>query len=132
MFFRGIKVIILFVWGGILLANTLQEINYKNIEVSKAKILIEQLSPNIVIIDIRTADEFSSGHLKGAININYFNPDFADQIKELSTTHNYLLYCAAGMRTEKAKRKITDWCVPEVFVMDGGIAAWKSVGFEVE
>ena len=36
---------------------------------------------DLVILDIRTPEEFAAGHLAGAINIDYYAADFEDQLR---------------------------------------------------
>lgn len=55
------------------------------------------------IIDVRTPEEFASGHVEGAVNINWEDPTFADQVSALDTDGNYLLYCRSGNRAGQAK-----------------------------
>ena len=50
------------------------------------------------VIDVRTPDEYSMGHLKGAINIDVEAGDFQTQIDKLDKTANYVLYCHSGRR----------------------------------
>jgi len=57
---------------------------------------------NYVIIDVRTQDEYYSGHIKDAINIPY------DQIESLdvSKDKDILVYCASGKRSSIAYNKL--------------------------
>lgn len=50
------------------------------------------------IIDVRTAAEFSAGHLEGAINIDVESAQFTDQISTLDKSGSYLIYCHSGRR----------------------------------
>jgi rhodanese-related sulfurtransferase len=50
------------------------------------------------IIDVRTAAEFSAGHLEGAINIDVESAQFTDQISALDKAGTYLVYCHSGRR----------------------------------
>ena len=50
------------------------------------------------VIDVRTPDEYSMGHLKGAINIDVENPGFNTQILTLDKSKNYIVYCHSGRR----------------------------------
>jgi len=54
---------------------------------------------NYMIIDVRTKEEYQSGHIKGAINIPY------DEINEYSgipMDKSILVYCRSGARSAKA------------------------------
>ncbi len=59
-------------------------------------------SPEVVILDVRTPSEFSSAHLKGAINIDVLNSDFKDQVQKLDKNRTYKLYCRSGNRSGQA------------------------------
>ena len=55
-----------------------------------------------VLIDVRTPDEFKSGHLPGAINIDVLSDDFAEKMSELNKKGHVYVYCKSGMRSAKA------------------------------
>ena len=59
-------------------------------------------SANEVIIDVRTPEEFASGHLEGAVNINLQAPDFEEQINALDKNGSYAVYCRSGNRSAEA------------------------------
>ena len=54
---------------------------------------------NVIILDVRTDQEYKSSHLKGAINIDFYQPDFKSQISKLDKTKTYLIYCRSGNRS---------------------------------
>ncbi|MFM6967587.1 MAG: rhodanese-like domain-containing protein [Microbacteriaceae bacterium] len=54
------------------------------------------------VIDVRTPDEFAAGHLDGAVNINWEDPTFADQVSTLDKDGVYVLYCRSGNRADQA------------------------------
>ena len=54
------------------------------------------------IIDVRTPQEFAAGHLDGAINIDIYNANFADEIGKLDKAGSYVLYCRSGSRAGQA------------------------------
>ncbi|UOQ51488.1 rhodanese-like domain-containing protein [Hymenobacter cellulosivorans] len=57
---------------------------------------------NVVVLDVRTPEEFATGHLQGAQNLNFRDPNFPTQLASLDTTKTYVLYCASGNRSGKA------------------------------
>lgn len=57
---------------------------------------------NTVILDVRTADEYQSGHLKGARNIDFYSSNFKDQLSRLDKNKNYVVYCRSGNRSGQA------------------------------
>ncbi|UOQ70726.1 rhodanese-like domain-containing protein [Hymenobacter cellulosilyticus] len=56
----------------------------------------------MVVLDVRTPEEFSTGHLRGAQNLNFRDPNFPSLLAGLDTTKTYVLYCASGNRSGKA------------------------------
>ena len=86
-----------------------------------------------VVLDVRTAKEFASGHIAGAVNIDWNGPDFEKQVAALDNSKTYLVHCAAGGRSAKAcalmnsKLKFTS-----CYNLEGGMRAWEKVGKPVE
>jgi phage shock protein E len=67
--------------------------------------LIERLRDrNVVIVDVRSMEEYVNGHVVGARNIDFLNDGFEAKIKKLDSTKSYYLYCASGNRAGKALR----------------------------
>ena len=54
---------------------------------------------NAIIIDVRTADEYRSGHILNSINLNFFAEDLLDKIEDLEKGKSYLVYCRSGRRS---------------------------------
>ena len=54
------------------------------------------------VLDVRTPEEFATGHLQGAKNLNFRAPDFAQQLAKLNPQGTYLVYCASGNRSGQA------------------------------
>tara|TARA_R110000796_G_scaffold67449_2_gene154639 strand:+ start:66342 stop:66701 length:360 start_codon:yes stop_codon:yes gene_type:complete len=72
---------------------------------------IEAVSPEefkkVVLIDVRTPDEFKAGHIADAINVNWFDSNFVEQIEAIvSKEKPVYVYCKAGGRSEKAYQKL--------------------------
>ncbi|MFN5461354.1 MAG: rhodanese-like domain-containing protein [Bacteroidota bacterium] len=84
------------------------------------------------IIDVRTPEEVAEGHLAGASPINFLSPDFATQVASLNKKGTYLLYCRSGARTRKAADAMQKMGFKRVYMLDGGINAWKEAGKTVE
>lgn len=60
------------------------------------------VSADTVIVDVRTPEEFASGHLEGAVNINLQSGQFEQEISTLSLDGEYLVYCRSGNRSAQA------------------------------
>ena len=79
-----------------------------------------------LLVDVRTAEEFSEGHIKGAINIDYLAENFSIEIQELELESPVLLYCRSGNRSSKAMKIMKELGFKEVYNLEGGIKGWIS------
>lgn len=100
-----------------------------NIDVKEFAELIAD--SNVVILDVRKADEFAEGHIKGAILIDQFQSDFVEQAQaKLPKEKTIAVYCRSGRRSANAAGKLADVgykCVN----LKGGILAWKEANMPV-
>ncbi|NQU85094.1 MAG: T9SS type A sorting domain-containing protein [Mariniphaga sp.] len=84
---------------------------------------------NFVILDVRTPNEYNPQHIEGAININLYDSDFADQLNLLNKNKTYLVHCKSGSRSTNAFNQMKNLQFRQVFNMSGGINAWNSMGY---
>ena len=83
-----------------------------------------------VVIDVRTAEEYASGHIPGALNVPY--DEVAERIGEIDAPHGVALYCMVGPRARKGETALQAVGYERVFHLEGGLAAWKQAGLPVE
>ncbi|HEX5919867.1 MAG TPA: rhodanese-like domain-containing protein [Nocardioides sp.] len=69
---------------------------------------LELVADGAEVIDVRTPEEFDSGHLDGAVNIDVQADDFADRVGELPREASYVVYCASGRRATGAVEQMRD------------------------
>ncbi len=86
---------------------------------------------DLVVLDVRTPEEFAEGHLEGAVLVDFYDPDFADQLAELEPDVPYLLYCRSGNRSGQTTALMADLGFTDVADIDGGIVAWEQQGLPV-
>ena len=86
---------------------------------------------NFIIIDVRTAGEFNSGHIAGAINIDYESAQFTADVSLLDKTNQYLVYCKTGIRGAAATQIMVGLGFINVQNIAGGITAWIQDGYPV-
>ncbi|WP_298264825.1 rhodanese-like domain-containing protein [uncultured Lutibacter sp.] len=91
----------------------------------------KEKSINKTIIDIRTPNEFLEGHIDGAVNINYFDKNFLDEISKLDKTKPIFMYCRSGNRTSSASKKISKLGFEQVYDLQGGILNWAKTNHEI-
>jgi len=83
------------------------------------------------IIDVRTPQEYASGHLKGAVNIDISNADFESQIAALPKDRTYILYCRSGVRAGAALQRMRDAGFTDVKNAGGISDASKATGLPI-
>lgn len=81
--------------------------------------------PHALIIDVRTPDEFSKGHIQKAKNIDWNGDDFEKQIATLDKAKPVFVYCLSGGRSSSAASKMRKDGFKEVYELDGGIMKWR-------
>lgn len=84
---------------------------------------------NALLIDIRTENEYVLGHLKGAKNIDYYKDDFKSQINKLDKNAPVYIYCHSGVRSDYALKIMQTMGFKSVTDLQGGIVAWKKMGY---
>ncbi len=80
----------------------------------------------MIIMDVRTPEEYESGHIEGAININLRSEDFQDKLKNLNKEKKYLVYCMGGHRSNRAQLLMDSLDFEQVFDLEGGFRQWSA------
>ena len=88
--------------------------------------------PEAALIDVRTAQEFSKGHLEGALNWDWTNGDFKSHIAELDTAQPVFIYCLSGGRSAGAMNMLRSNGFRQVYEMRGGIMKWNAANLPLE
>lgn len=82
--------------------------------------------PSAAIVDVRTEEEFSKGHLQNAKNINWNGNDFRNQVSQLDKSKPVFVYCLSGGRSASAARQMRADGFKEVYELSGGIMKWRA------
>jgi rhodanese-related sulfurtransferase len=99
---------------------------YTNVDANKFERLARQ--PGVTILDVRTADEYASGHLPGAVSMDVRSPDFVTRVSQLDKSKTYLLHCRTGVRSTSACKLLGEMGFTNLYNLNGGISAWESAG----
>ena len=87
--------------------------------------------PDTVVLDVRTPDEYAEGHLAGARLLDFQEDDFAAKLGALDRSKTYLVHCAVGGRSSRARDLMAKDGFEHVLHLDGGIQAWIEAGLPV-
>lgn len=79
-------------------------------------------TPEAVLVDVRTPAEFNLGHIKGAVNIDYENVNFENEIKKLDASKTYFIYCRSGNRSSKSAIIMKNNGINNIYDLQGGIS----------
>lgn len=86
---------------------------------------------SVQLLDVRTPQEYTEGHIDGALNINVQSDDFKDMAqRNLSKVSTVLVYCRSGRRSLDAAEILTHLGY-KVVNLKGGIIEWKEDGLPV-
>ena len=81
--------------------------------------------PTATILDVRTSEEFSKGHLNNANNFDWNGNKFDEQIAPLDKSKPVFVYCLSGGRSASAANKMRSDGYKQVYELDGGIMKWR-------
>jgi len=87
--------------------------------------------PHVQILDVRTKEEFKTGHLKDAVLIPWTDPDFEERAAaELKKDQPLFVYCRSGARSSKATEALAKLGFTNIHELKGGVLAWEKAGKE--
>ncbi|MFK7886829.1 MAG: rhodanese-like domain-containing protein [Gammaproteobacteria bacterium] len=104
--------------------------NLRDVSVSQAAELIER-DENVIVLDVRSVGEFESGHIDGAMNVSFHEPDFETALSKLDKDAEYVLTCESGGRSGKTLRKLREMGFLNVAHLKRGMAGWRNADMPV-
>jgi len=105
--------------------------DFATISPEAASTIVAEPPADLVVLDVRTPEEFDEGHLAGAVLVDFYDPDFAEQLGELDAEVPYLVYCRSGNRSGQTLTMMQQLGFASAADVDGGIVAWQSAGLPV-
>lgn len=102
-----------------------------HVSAQEANTLLNKRS-TLQVLDVRTAKEFNKSHIQGAVNVDYYADDFAEQLKALDPDVEYLVHCRSGVRSTKSLAVLKSMGVKKLFHLDGGMKAWLADNLPVQ
>lgn len=131
---KGILVnaIIMFFFVGFVSSQTSAPANnvfHKNIGVDEFSTIVDSVEGTL--LDVRTENEFASGHLDGAKNVVYSMFGFENNLADLDKNEVYFIYCRSGARSGRALKVMKSQGFKKVYNLNGGILGWKRNGKKV-
>lgn len=92
-----------------------REISYKKLQEMTKK------NHDIILVDVRSSQEFTENHLAGAINIPVF--DLEEKAEEILTSkeQTIIAYCSTGSRSKRAKEILENLKYENVYHLKNGL-----------
>ena len=93
--------------------------------------LLLQDSPEVRLLDVRTPAEYEAAHIPGAYNVPLDLLGEHGREIQAGVSVPVVLVCQSGQRARKAEEALRGAGMPNLHVLDGGIAAWGQAGLPV-
>ncbi len=109
------------------------DIPINNVDVNTARDLVTQ-DETVIVLDVRTPEEYAIGHIEGALNINIAEADFSKRVSKLDRDKTYIIHCSANVkngRSAKSLEIMSSFGFDKLLNMEGGIIAWEQSGYPI-
>lgn len=107
-------------------------VGIKSVDAEQAREIIEKNrnNPDFLIIDVRTPEEYKSGHIENAVNIDYKSADFKNEVKKLNKDDTYVVYCHSGRRAKLSADIMGQLGFKNIYEI-GGVVQWQEAGYKL-
>ncbi|HSD06561.1 thioredoxin domain-containing protein [Flavobacterium sp.] len=85
-------------------------------------------TPKAQILDVRTPEEYATGHIENSDNVNWLSDSFVSRTDKYDKTKPVFVYCKSGGRSLKASEKLAELGFTTVYNLDGGMLKWEAAG----
>ena len=86
--------------------------------------------PSLLVIDVRSAEEYAAGHVPGAVNIPH--DQVASRLAEIPKDKDVVLYCRSGRRSGLAAETLEANGYKDLQLLQGDMPGWEKAGLPVE
>ena len=93
--------------------------------------LIEIHEIEYILLDVSTPDEFSSGFIKKAKNLDFYSETFQNDLLSIDKSLPVVLYCRTNNRSTKTAIILKQNGFKEISVLEGGITDWVKNGNDI-
>ena len=104
---------------------------FSTVSADDAAAVLADAPDDLVILDVRTPQEYAEGHLEGAVLVDFYDADFADQLAALDPDVPYLVYCRSGNRSGQTLPLMEQLGFASASDINGGIIAWADAGLPI-
>jgi rhodanese-related sulfurtransferase len=112
--------------------DTVAEPRIETVDAVRFAEIIDEAPNDLVILDLRTPDEFNAARIRGAVNIDYYETSFLNNLDALDKSVTYAIYCHSGDRSDDARGIMEGLGFTNVSVLSNGVITWYQSGLPLE
>ena len=116
------------VFFSLLLVYSCQIFESAEINVISGTQFTETQDTDHILVDVRTVEEYESGHIQDAINFDFYSESFQKEILSLEKSSSIILYCRTQNRSVKTANFLKENGYKKITVIEGGISSWVKNG----
>ena len=116
------------IFFSLLLVYSCQIFESKDISVISDAQFTEIQGTDYILVDVRTIEEYESGHIQDAVNFDFYSESFQNDILTLDNSSSIILYCRTQNRSTKTANYLKENGYNEISVIAGGITSWVKNG----
>jgi rhodanese-related sulfurtransferase len=105
------------------------ETGIKDVSVEEMQSLLK--IDDVQLVDVRTPEEFKTGYIADAQNIDYYSPTIDEDILKLDKNKPVIVYCRSGKRSRDCSEKLLEAGFQKIYNLEGGIIQWEHEGKEI-
>ena len=117
-----------FVFFSLLIVYSCQIFESKEIKVISVAQFTEIQDTDYILVDVRTLEEYESGHIQDAKHFDFYSELFQNDILTLDKSSSVILYCRTQNRSTKTANFLKENGYKEINVLEGGITSWVKNG----
>lgn len=121
------KLILLSVFIAFVSCNSSSEIK----KIDSENLIALENSKDIQVVDVRRLEEYNSGHITGAVNIDFYKSTFVDDINKLDKSKTIVVYCKSGNRSYKSALIMDSLGFTDIYDFSEGMNGWISGSNEI-
>ena len=114
------KLILFIVFMSFVSCNSSSEIK----KISSENLILLDKNKDIQVVDVRRSKEYNSGHITGAINIDFYKSSFVEDINKLDKSKTTVVYCKSGNRSNKSALIMDSLGFTDFYDFSEGMNGW--------
>ena len=93
-------------------------------KISSENLILLDKNKDIQVVDVRRLREYNSGHITGAINIDFYKSSFVEDINKLDKSKTTVVYCKSGNRSNKSALIMDSLGFTDFYDFSEGMNGW--------